>query len=32
MILMMTNDLSLNIINWLAFVMDVQCEEWNGIK
>jgi len=31
---MMSNDLSLNIINWLAFVMDTHCficEEWNEI-
>jgi len=34
MILMMNNDLSLNIINRLAFVMDTQCffcEEWTEI-
>jgi len=34
MILMMNNDLSLNIINRLAFVMDTQCffcDEWTEI-
>jgi len=34
MILMMSNDISLNIINWLPFLTDAQCficEEWNEI-